>query len=256
MTNYSPSLRQNERRMSASDTAQRGPIEVVAAILLIVAAMEFWTVEAIAALAWKNPSYSYASNFISDLGAPDCSTFQGRVVCSPLHDLMNISFIAHGVLFLIAGLLLVRLVSGPSRYFYLILTLLYGIGYILVGTFHGSTAASQNGTLAYHYLGASVAILGGNIIAVGVSFQWRFLGTPRWFGIESMVLGILGIIAALLVFPTIGIIPSGIIERIAVYAFLQWQMQFAFALLRSVRQRRLSKMREYAQVKDSIGGLL
>ena len=252
MTNQSPSLRQNERRIRTLDTAQRGSIDVAAAIFLIVAAMEFWTIEAITALAWKNPSYSYASNFISDLGAPDCSTFQGRVVCSPQHTLMNIGFIAHGLLFLIAGLLLVRLVSGPSRYFYLILTLLYGIGYVLVGTFHGSTAAAQNGTLIYHYLGASAAILGGNVIAVGVGSQWRFLGTPRWFGIESMVLGILGIIAALLIFPTAGIIPPGIPERIAVYAFLLWQLQFAFALLRSVRQRRRSEMRERAQVKASI----
>lgn len=247
---------QNEWRIHASDTAQRSSIDVVAAILLIAAAMEFWTVEFFAALAWKNPPYSYAANFISDLGAPDCGTFQGRVVCSPLHTLMNASFIAHGLLFLIAGLLLLHLVSGPSKYFYLILTLLYGIGYVLIGTFHTSTAAAQNGTLVYHYLGAAVAILGGNIIAVGVGFQWRRLGTPRFFGRESMVLGILGIIAGLLIFPTIGIIPFGITERIAVYAFLLWQMQTAFALIRSVRQRKSSHMKERVRVNTSMRGLL
>ncbi|MFD5513267.1 hypothetical protein ACFWIB_36740 [Streptomyces sp. NPDC127051] len=45
-----------------------------------------WVVaEAIAAAAWTDPAYSYATNYISDLGVPDCGTrFQGRDICSGL----------------------------------------------------------------------------------------------------------------------------------------------------------------------------
>ena len=238
MTDHSPTLNQNELRIHASRTQQRGSNQgLSAAILLIAAALEYWAIEAITALAWKTPMYNYAFNFISDLGVPSCSTFQGRVICSPLHNLMNTGFIAQGVLFFIASLLLLRLFSGPSRYVYLVLALIYSIGFILVGTFHGSTAATENGTIVYHYLGAFMSILGGNIIAIGTGFQWRHLETPRWFGRMSIVLGIIGIVSAVILFPTIGSIPSGIPERISVYTILLWQILLGIVLLVDLRQR-------------------
>ena len=90
-------------------------------------------VETVAASAWETPAYSYAFNFISDLGAPDCSTFQGREICSPLHTVMNAGFIVQGVLFVVASVLLQRLASGRARNIYLAIALIYGVGMVLVG---------------------------------------------------------------------------------------------------------------------------
>jgi hypothetical membrane protein len=144
MTNLNTTLRQAQPRTSASSTHRRSPEWGIAAaaLILISAALEYVVTEAITAAAWKTPVYSYASNWISDLGATDCSTFQGREVCSTLHDVMNTGFIVQGVLFLIASILLLQLFSGASRYVSLVLALIYSIGFILVGSFHGSTAAT------------------------------------------------------------------------------------------------------------------
>ncbi|MFG2496870.1 DUF998 domain-containing protein [Streptomyces sp. NPDC048441] len=67
--------------------------------------------QVIVGAAWKgraNTPYSWASNNISDLGNVHCRTWDDsrpRYVCSPMHDVMNVSFAVHGVL-LLAGVLL------------------------------------------------------------------------------------------------------------------------------------------------------
>ena len=44
----------------------------VGAMLFVLAGLQYLVTEAIAALAWKTPTYNYAYNFISDLGATAC----------------------------------------------------------------------------------------------------------------------------------------------------------------------------------------
>ncbi len=246
MTNHNTTLRQAQPRTSASSTHQRSPILgfTGAAITLIAAALEYVVTEVITASAWKTPAYSYASNWISDLGAPDCSTFQGREVCSPLHNVMNTGFIVQGVLFLIASILLLRLFSGASRYVSLVLALIYSIGIMLVGSFHTSTVATANGTITFHYLGAFMAIVGGNIAAIVTGFQWNRLAMPRWYGRMSIVLGFLGIACGVVLGTTIGRIPSGICERASVYTILLWQLLTGIVLLVGLRQHTLSKIKE------------
>ncbi len=246
MTNHNTTLRQAQPRTSASSTHQSSPEWglAAAALILIAAVLEYVVTEAITAAAWKTPVYSYASNWISDLGATDCSTFQGREVCSPLHDVMNSGFIVQGVLFLIASILLLQLFSGASRYVSLVLALIYSIGFILVGSFHRSTAATANGTVTFHYLGAFMAILGGNIAAIVTGFQWHRLEMPRWYGRLSIGLGFLGIACGVVLGTTIGRIPSGIPERASVYTILLWQLLTGIVLLVGLPQRTLSKIKE------------
>ena len=70
-----------------------------------------WSRRLLAAVAFS-PRYSYAHNYVSDLGVPVCGTiFDGRSVCSPLHALMNGDFVLQGVLFFAAALAAARLVS-------------------------------------------------------------------------------------------------------------------------------------------------
>ena len=78
-----------------------------AGALLVLAGIQYAVLEYVAAAAWHNPPYSYAVNFISDLGNPvPGDTFQGRVIDSPLHLVMDTAFIAQGVLFIAASVLL------------------------------------------------------------------------------------------------------------------------------------------------------
>jgi hypothetical protein len=96
---------------------------------------------------------------------------------------------------------------------------------------HSSSEATENGTLWLHYLGATLAILGGNVTAILISRQWRRLRVPARVGSAGIVLGTLGIVAALTWLATFGMAPPGILERIAAYAFLLWQIGFGGFLL-------------------------
>ncbi|WP_406481928.1 hypothetical protein [Streptomyces sp. NBC_01615] len=83
--------------------------------------------EAVAASSWKAPRYRHSFNFISDLGVPSCGgEVDGRTVCSPLHAVMNTGFVVQGVLFVVAAVLLFRMVPGRLRWVYLALAVVHG----------------------------------------------------------------------------------------------------------------------------------
>jgi hypothetical membrane protein len=86
-----------------------------AAAALVLGALVFAISETVVAGAWRTPGYSYSGNYISDLGNPQCGPYDGRVVCSPLHTLMNSAFIVQGVLLGAAAWLVGRALAGRSR---------------------------------------------------------------------------------------------------------------------------------------------
>src|SRR4051812_14625263 len=67
---------------------------------------QYFMIQMIVAAAWKSPSYSWRFNTISDLGNTACNLADGRVVCSPLHGLMNLSFITLGIIMACGSLLI------------------------------------------------------------------------------------------------------------------------------------------------------
>jgi hypothetical membrane protein len=147
------------------------------AVILVVNAVQWVTAEAITAAAWTNPPYSYATNYISDLGVPDCGTqFQGRGLCSPAHALMNTSFALEGILFAVAVVLLARLTTGRTRRVITALAIAHGVGMVMVGLFHGSADGADYG-LALHVTGAGIGILCANVIAI-IAGSLRSLQLP------------------------------------------------------------------------------
>jgi hypothetical protein len=107
------------------------------------------------------------------------------------------------------------------------------IGYILVGTFHGSLQAQQNGTLALHFTGATLAIVGGNVLALVLGLGWRKSPETRLIGLAGIVLGAFGLVSVVVLFVTFDSgLPSGAIERGSVYTIVIWQLAVAVALLR------------------------
>lgn len=220
-------------RRPARDSSPARPLRRrLGAAALLIAPVGYLVAEQVAAAAWHSPGYSFVHNFISDLGAPDCSTFQGRDVCSPLHTVMNAGFIEHGVLLVIGVALLAGLLHGVTRVLAFVLATATGIGFVLVGVFHGSTAATADGTVAFHFLGAYLVLLAGNIMAILVGLHWRRNRRLRPAGTASIVIGAVGLVAAValtLLFDS-GI--AGIPERISVDAVSLWEIVTAGTVLR------------------------
>ena len=209
------------------------------AVLLLLSAVTYFVCEAIAAAAWHHPPYSYAHNYISDLGVPGPpSVLMGRIIDSPLAVVMNVGgFIGHGVLFLLAVLLLGPLVApllaARWRVVALVLAVLHAAGIVMVGVVHGSAYSIAHGLFVYHSTGANLAIVGGNLLSIVVGAAARRRGAPRWFAVISVVLGVLGFVSlGLLALRTP--VPDGIFERGAVYSIFAWDL-FAGAVLLRVR---------------------
>ena len=81
---------------------QRPPVgqtvEVAAGGLCWLLSLEFFVGQAVAQAAWTGAPYTLVNNEVSDLGITVCETVKGQYLCSPLHTLMNASFILAGVL--------------------------------------------------------------------------------------------------------------------------------------------------------------
>ena len=105
----------------AATTAPRRSIEkkvtmptrrhnVIGALVLIIGAIGFVTAEAFTARGWTDPPYNYRFDFISDLGNPVPHDFVfGRTVNSSRYFVMIFGFVAQGIMFAIAAVLLYRL---------------------------------------------------------------------------------------------------------------------------------------------------
>ncbi|MFJ9207378.1 DUF998 domain-containing protein [Streptomyces sp. NPDC102264] len=203
------------------------------AVLLVVNAVQWVVNEAIAAAAWTTPTYNYATHYISDLGVPDCTQFQGRAICSPLNWVMNTSFILEGILFATGVVLLSRLVPGRARRVIRVLALAHGVGMVLVGLFHGSPEGPRLGLLI-HVGAAGVGILCANVIAI-LAGTLRSLGLPPAYRVFSVAVGAAGLISVVLV--GVSTSTAGAFERGGVYSWLLWSaVTGTLLLVRNLRR--------------------
>jgi hypothetical membrane protein len=175
----------------------------------IVAALAYFLFEAIAAAAIE-PSYSYATDYISELGVP------GR---SPHAVLINAAFVTQAILFPAGALLVVRGGAATRASWFLAFAVLNGLGNLLVATVH-SGAGSK-----WHVAGAVLAIAGGNAAVLAGSAALRRAGASRAYRVVSVVLGILGLLCLLAVALDTShtVLPIGIWERGSVYPIFIWQ---------------------------------
>jgi len=99
--------------------------------------------EAVAAA--RYPGYSYADDYISELG---------------VYAIMNIGFIVHGALFLLGAIVVSRACRdiGTAGWGFVLAAAANAIGNVLVGAFRSGDH--------WHVIGAGLAIAGGNVAAV------------------------------------------------------------------------------------------
>ncbi|MGJ3189485.1 DUF998 domain-containing protein [Paenarthrobacter nitroguajacolicus] len=182
--------------------------------------VQYFVAEAAVIEAWAGPEpYSRATGYISDLGAVSCGVYEDRAVCSPLHWLMNASFVVQGLgillgaVFLTAGLLCVAARPGvaarrfravahdslPTRVLTApwmvavairILTAVAGIGTVIVGL------VPEDLDSPWHFAGALMFFIGGGFALLLLGILW-FRQTPvSWFlfacGLSCLVALVIG----------------------------------------------------------------
>jgi hypothetical membrane protein len=185
--------------------------------------IQFFVVQVVAAFAWKQPPYSWRLNAISDLGAVGCGPFDDRLVCSPLHGLMNISFILLGLSMLIGSALLYQ-EFRKSRVGFGMMGI-SGIGAILVGIFPEDTIFWA------HITGQDLAFLFGNIALIVIGLNLRLPRWLRWYSIASGAAALVGMY--LFLSHHRFFLGLGGMERVAAYPQTIWLVVFGLYLIRS-----------------------
>lgn len=145
-------------------------------------------------------------NWISDLGSAD----------SPLHWVMNGSFVLQGVLISVGAILMRRLF--PAKWGYqvaLLLFLVSGLGVLVVGLVPEDTVAQV------HSLAALVHLLAGNLamVLMGLAMVAGAART-RFRGCVTLLAGLLGLTALVLL--ALGEKDVGTFERLAAYPLTLW----------------------------------
>jgi hypothetical membrane protein len=170
----------------------------------------FFVDQAIVQAASTRP-YSLATNFISDLGSTVCgpSVAGSHVaVCSPLHGVMNGTFVVVGLLHTI-GAIATRRAWPPRRLATagLVLLAIAGTGLTLAGL------SPENVDLGLHSLGAVYGIVGLNVAMVLLGAV--LLRAARGLGVLALAAGVVGLVGFVLF--TNAPLPVGFTERIAVF---------------------------------------
>jgi hypothetical membrane protein len=189
-------------------------------------AIAFFVDQAIVQAATTLP-YSLSGNLISDLGITVCGPFTNggyhADVCSPLHGLMDGTFVVVGLLQVIGAITTRKAWPLPHAYPGLAFLAAGGVGLALAGL------APENVNLSLHGNAASLGIDAVNIgmIILGAAL----LRVNPWLGIITLFAGIIGIVGAIIFFHSLDGIPIGTAERIAVYPSLAMVVVLGMYLL-------------------------
>ena len=208
----------------------------IAGVLLVAAGAVYLIAEGASAYAFS-PPYSYAKNYISDLGVAACgTTFDGRAICSPLHLLMDAGFILAALCFLAAAIVCAATLSGWWRFVFVALVATHAVGNSLVAIFPEASAAPAIDAPHLHLLGAALAIIGGNIAILSAAPLARALGLPAVNRYACVGLPILGLVAFYILFvarshSASNILSDGTWERMSVYTITGWQILTGACLL-------------------------
>jgi hypothetical membrane protein len=160
----------------------------------VLSVLQYFAAESAVIGAWAGPQpYDRRTGYISDLGAVNCGLYDGRDVCSPLHWLMNASFVVQGLGMLLGALLLssgllcvaaragVRVPVGPSRKPWLaalwmrVLTGTAGAGTVIVGLVPEDVGSG------WHFAGALMYFLAGAAALLVLGLLWVNQTPLGWF---------------------------------------------------------------------------
>jgi hypothetical membrane protein len=166
---------------------------------------QFFVAEQIARMRWPG-QYSMSMNWISDLGAAN----------SPLHWVMNGSFVLQGVLISVGAITMRRLF--PAKWSFRIALLLFlvsGLGVLVVGL----VPEDRNGQV--HQVAALVHLAAGNLAMILIGLAMVAGATRmRFRGSITLLAGLVGLTALILL--GLGEKDVGTFERLAAYPLTLW----------------------------------
>lgn len=202
----------------------------VGAYAWLLAGPLFLVGQLVAGSRWR-PPYSWADNNISDLGNVHCGLWgaDGRYVCSPLHWLMNVTFVATGLLVLAGVALLWRSEPLGRARLGRLLVALAGAGYVVAGL-----APADVRENVHVVLGAAPIFFGGNLglLVLAVS-RGPALRSIRCAALLTGAVGFIGTVL-FLQHRHLGLGMGGM-ERVAALPLQGFVLLAGFAMLRRWR---------------------
>ncbi|SCE83787.1 DUF998 domain-containing protein [Micromonospora chokoriensis] len=192
----------------------------IGALCWVAAAPLFLVANLVTGLRWRDPTYSWATHNISDLGNAHCGiwdTSRPRYVCSPWHPLMNAATLTTAALLAVGILLTWRLLGrgGVVRAAQTLLLLAAG-GYALAALHPADVDENL------HVLGAFLIMGLGNVGLLLAGFAPGTTTLGRWRRL-TLAAGIIALAATVLFFAQQGAgIGVGGMERAAVLPLPLW----------------------------------
>jgi hypothetical membrane protein len=177
--------------------------------VLYVTSIQYFVSQFIVALHWT-PPYSVSRDTISDLGNTACGTWDGRYVCSPLHGLMDASFVVLGVTMALGSVLISRyFATGRAATAGFAAMAISGVGVIMVGLF------PENAAPRLHEVGAAIPFVLGNAALVVLGLSFKLPPALRVYSFLSGLVALLGL-AAFISSHYLGLGEGGM-ERVVAY---------------------------------------
>jgi hypothetical membrane protein len=229
------------------------PVEVVRTRSLIgawagVSVLQYFLAEAVVIAAWAGPEqYSRRFNYISDLGASLCGVYSDRNVCSPLHAVMNGSFLLQGLAMILVAALLSADVLGiapkpvpraPAAHHTALTITRVLIGAAGLGTVVAGLAPEDLGN-PLHDVGGFLYFVGGGFALMVTGLSWLSLTPISWVVLSAGVLSL----SSTIVFGFGPRREPGTLERLMAYpitiGFAIMGLTVALGLLRARRRARM-----------------
>ncbi|MEV0244953.1 DUF998 domain-containing protein [Nocardia sp. NPDC050712] len=208
-----------------------GPVRHTLAGLVWALTFAYLLAELVTATAWTT-GYSFRRDTISDLGVTVCGPHE----CSPLHLVMNATFVALGLV-TIVGAIGFRdyLPHGPRQWTIVALAVVIGLSTAATGVF------PSNDGIVVHFLAVLPAFVSRHIVLILLTvWLWR---QRRLVAVWSALCAATGITGTVLL--AVGGIQIGITERLAFYPLPAWMAVVGAAiaaapLRNALRQRRVN----------------
>ena len=203
--------------------------------LLWIMSLQYFVVQILVSLAWVI-DYSWTQNTISDLGNTVCGLYGGRVVCSPQHMWMNLSFVALGITQAAGAAMLKKQYSaGILQMAGFVCMIFAGLGTLVVGLY------PENVNDVLHSSGAALPFLLGNIGMIILALSFRAL--PAVLRVFSGLSGALGLGALMFFMSHIYLgLGQGGVERVVAYPQTIWMIVVGTYLLDILYVRRRAKL--------------
>ncbi|NIL76402.1 hypothetical protein RhoFasB10_02521 [Rhodococcus sp. B10] len=192
--------------------------------------------EVFTAAAWKTP-YSFARDSISSLGVTTCDVDS----CSPMHDVMNSSFIVLGALTLVGAVFLHRHIrSGREKKWILSLAVVIAVSTAATGLF-----PANDGTIV-HWTAVLPGFIARHVVLVLIA--WHLWHERRLVAVWSAVCAAVGVVGAILMVAQT--LHFGLGERLALYPMPTWMAVTGTAVLFALARRTVLARFDFTFARD------